>query len=332
MAVIYEFACAMARRGHEVHLYHVNFFMGDIEQLSDIDWFEFSGGVHHHFAPPEGVDLSTVPRADVMFGMAPSADVHSHVGLPVVLIQGHKMLGERIERDAYTAPCPKVCVASWLLDVGREFGVPERELLHVAPGLRHEKYRLQLPLVGRPPRVSFCYSSHWQKGAELAIAVLEEVRAIVPEVDVVAFGAADPEHEIPSWMTYRTNPSQQEIVDDIYNTSRIFLCTSVVEGFGLPNIEAMACGAALVTTDNGGSRDYAIDGQTALVASSREVEPLVDLVVALLRDDERRVEIARAGGEYVRRFDWERSAEELERFLESYVGDPAAYGWVSEVA
>ena len=42
----------------------------------------------------------------------------------------------------------------------------------------------------------------------------------------------------------------------------------------MPPMEAMACGAALVTYDNGGCRDYARDGETALVAKRRDVDDL----------------------------------------------------------
>ena len=183
------------------------------------------------------------------------------------------------------------------------------------------------PLAERPVRLSFCYSAHAQKGAELALEVLTRVREAVPTVEVVVFGAVPPQHDLPDWVTYRTRPSQRELVDEIYNASRVFLCTSRVEGFGLPNVEAMACGAALVTTDNGGSRDYARHGDTALVADCHDPDVLSGHVVQLLEDDARRVEIAAAGHRHVRRFDWERTGELLEEFLERYVAEPVAYGW-----
>src|SRR6185295_14141998 len=101
-----------------------------------------------------------------------------------------------------------------------------------------------------------------------------------------------------------------------YNRSRIFLCSSRVEGFGLPSIEAMACGAALVTTSNGGSDDYAIHGETALVCEPDDITGMADHIARLLRDDELRIRLARQGAEYVRRtFDWDVSAEKLETFL-----------------
>jgi len=323
--VVYEFACAMARRGHTVQLFHGGFFQGDVHGLEDIDWFEFHPSLHHHFAPGGAPDES-IPDGDVLFGFAPERASLTRIGLPVVLIQGWMMLGRELELAAYRSPCPKVCVATWLVDVARELGVPDHELVHVPVGLRTEKYRLVRPIEDRPPRVTYCYSSHYQKGPDLALDVLAEVHRRVPEAEVTLFGAVAPEHVIPDWMTYRTHPPQAELVDDIYNGSRIVLSTSVVEGFGLFGIEAMACGAALVTTDNGGSRDYAIDGETALVADQDDRDGLVDHVVALLRDDEQRIRIARTGQEFVQRFQWDRSAELLEQFLERYVAEPEAFG------
>jgi glycosyltransferase involved in cell wall biosynthesis len=326
IAVIYEVAAAMATRGHDVELYHVNFFDGTIASLDELGWFSFPDGITHHFTPAGPRDLESIPDGDVFFGFSFDRNMAPESGLPVVLIQGWQMLGDKVERHAYEAPCPKVCVAGWLVDVGRGLGVPANELVHVPIGIHHDTYRVTRPVARRPLRVSFCYSSHPRKGAQFAIDVIREVKRAVPGVEVVAFGAQPPEHDLPPWVTYVTQPSPRHLVDQIYNMSRVFLCTSWVEGFGLANVEAMACGAALVTTNNGGSLDYALPGDTALVGAYGDVAGLSEHVIALLEDDDRRTAIASAGRDHVRRFDWKRTAELLEAFLESYVADPAAYG------
>lgn len=329
VAVIFEYACRMAQRGHQVHLCHTPFMRADVTRLEDIGWFTFCDGIIHHF-PSAEQDAAGIPRADFIFGFIPEREHLAHTGLPVVLIQGYEMIAGPSEQDSFRMPCPKICVAGWLVDVGLGLGVPAEQLVHIPPGLRHEKYRLTRPLTPRPPRVTFCYSSHGKKNAQLAFDVLAEVRRAVPEVEVTAFGAVPPVHEVPDWVTYHTDPTQQHLVDDIYNTSRVFLCTSDVEGFGLTSIEAMACGAALVTTDNGGAREYARHEQTALVAAPRDLEALAGHVVSLLREDDRCARIAAGGLEHVKQFDWDRSTQLLESFLERYRADPAAYGYPVE--
>jgi glycosyltransferase involved in cell wall biosynthesis len=80
-----------------------------------------------------------------------------------------------------------------------------------------------------------------------------------------------------------------------------------------------------VTTDNGGSEDFAFHAETALVSPPRDVDALVRNIVELLTDDVLRVRLAEAGNEYVRRFDWDESAAVLEGFLHRYRADPERY-------
>ena len=327
--MIFELAEELSARGHLVRLVHhpVNGVPGQgVSQLADIEWFSFRGAVDHHFV--DGTpDLESLPASDVIFAHSHHEDMPAHLGLPVVIVQGYQMFVRPLEVPTFTAPCPKVCVARWLVDVAKEdFGVPDEELFHLPLGLRHDVFRLLRPIEDRPPQVSFCYHPHIQKGSRLAVRVLERVRARVPGVEVVAFGSGVPEIELPTWMTYERNPPRKRLVEDIYNRSRVFINTSHREGFGLPPIEAMACGAALAICDNGGSRDYAIDGETALVSEPGDDEAMADHVVRLLADDAARRRIAEAGRQYVQRFTWSHSADVLEEILAAYVADPVGHG------
>ncbi len=81
----------------------------------------------------------------------------------------------------------------------------------------------------------------------------------------------------------------------------------------MPPMEAMACGAALVTYDNGGCRDYARDGETALVAKRRDVDDLAAKLEQLAARPELRARLAAAGSALVTTaFDWDRAVERLE--------------------
>jgi phosphatidylinositol alpha-1,6-mannosyltransferase len=78
----------------------------------------------------------------------------------------------------------------------------------------------------------------------------------------------------------------------------------------------MACGAALVTYDNGGCRDYARDGETALVAKRRDLDELAAKLEQLAADPGLRARIAAAGAALVTTaFDWDRAVERLERLF-----------------
>jgi glycosyltransferase involved in cell wall biosynthesis len=230
-----------------------------------------------------------------------------------------------VEEASMRYPCPKVCVARWLLDLGRRLGVPDHQLEYIPNGIDHRKYRVVTPIEDRPMQVSMLYRHHARKGPRFGLDALAALKQQVPEARIVVFSPIPLSHDVPDGTVVYTNPSQDVIVDEIYNQSRVFLCSSVIEGFGLMSVEAMACGAALVTTDNGGSQDYAIDGETALVCAPKDSAALADRMESLLRDDDRRIRLATRGHEYVRRFDWDRSGEQLEAFLRRYDGDPERY-------
>jgi glycosyltransferase involved in cell wall biosynthesis len=77
-------------------------------------------------------------------------------------------------------------------------------------------------------------------------------------------------------------------------------------------MEAMACGVALVTYDNGGCRDYARDGETALVVPRRDVQALAAALARLATDEALRARLAAAGAACVTtEFDWDRAVARL---------------------
>jgi glycosyltransferase involved in cell wall biosynthesis len=322
----YEFANALRRRGHAVNLVHYTYQQGrPYRHVDEIDWARFEDGIEHRFTNPhEPLDL---PDAD--FHSPPHLPPGTTVrrpGLPFDVLQGYQMVFPRsFEEDLMRYPCPKVCVARWLLELARRLGIPDHQLAHIPNGIDHGKYRVVTAIEDRPMQVSMLYRHHARKGPRFGLDALAALKQRVPEARIVVFSPIPLSHDVPDGTIVYTNPSQDVIVNEIYNQSRVFLCSSVIEGFGLMSVEAMACGAALVTTDNGGSQDYAIDGETALVCAPKDSGALADRMEALLRDDERRIGLAEKGSEYVRRFDWDRSGEQLEAFFRTYELDPERY-------
>jgi len=316
----------MAARGHDVHLFHAEIYGQAALSTDDIPWYEFAPAIRHHFPGLGGADRNAVPEADIIFGYSSEREMPPQAGLPVVLIQGYRMFKTDVEQAAYRAPCPKICVARWLIDVGVSLGVPREQFAYVPNGIHQERFPLKQPIEARRRRVALCYNEHPTKGWPVAVDVFRRMHDEAPDVELVVFSTFPAPPDLPPFVDYRRNPPLDEIVDDIYNQSAVFLCTSEVEGFGLTSIEAMACGAALVTTDNGGSHDYAFDGETALVSPHDDPGALVANLRALLDDDARRMEIAQAGRAHVAIFNWAHSAAMLEEFLDAYRADPAKYG------
>lgn len=319
VTALYEFANGLSRRGHRVHLLHADFFRHRIDSIEDLAWFPFEPGIEHHLI--EAGDPSAIPDADVYFGQP----VEPKHGQPVVLIQGYEMLHLGLEQEAFRTPCLKVCVASWLAEVGTRFGAHPEQFEVVPMGIDHGRFRVVRAIPGRAEQIGMLMSTHPAKGFETGLRALEIVREQRPSVRVLLFGTSQPKQPLPDWATFVLEPDPQHLVEQVYNESSVFVQSSDYEGFGFTAVEAMACGAALVTTDNGGSRDYAIHDETALVSAPGDAKALASHVVDLLDDDARRVRLAQAGQAYVQRFDWDEAAVNLESSLLRYLADPAAY-------
>jgi glycosyltransferase involved in cell wall biosynthesis len=149
------------------------------------------------------------------------------------------------------------------------------------------------------------------KGVADGLAAVARVRPRVPGLRLVGFGVRPPRGR-PPYDEFHANPPQAALAA-LYSGADVYLCPSWDEGLGMPPMEAMACGAALVTYDNGGCRDYARDGQTALVAPRRDVEALAEALGRVATDEALRSRLAAAGAAWVTtEFDWDRAVARLE--------------------
>ncbi len=314
---LYEFGNALARRGHRVQLVHAPFFRHRIDSMDDLAWFRFEPSIDHHVYTAS----DRLPPADIVFGTPDRPGA----GLPVTLIQGVEMLHLGLEQAAFRSRALKVCIASWLADEGRRFGVGADQFEVVHMGIDQDRFQAHTPIEGRAPVVGILHSSHEAKGWEVGLSALEAAHQKVPDLRVLAFGTSHPAGSLPEWVTFHLNPPQDELVTHIYDRCAAFVQSSHYEGFGFTAVEAMACGAALATTDNGGSRDYAFHDRTALVSEPGDADALAANVVALLTDPELRIRLARAGREVAAGFSWDQAGADLEACLLRYLADPEAY-------
>jgi glycosyltransferase involved in cell wall biosynthesis len=115
--------------------------------------------------------------------------------------------------------------------------------------------------------------------------------------------------------------SGPSLVEQVYDQTSVFLCASIREGFGFPSLEAMACGAALVSTRNGGVDDFAVDGQSALLADVGDIAGLADSVLSLLADPARRNDLAEAALVASARFTWSASVDAFESAVRAALSD-----------
>jgi hypothetical protein len=100
--------------------------------------------------------------------------------------------------------------------------------------------------------------------------------------------------------------SDQDLLQ-LYNACDLFVFPSFYEGFGLPALEAMACGRAVVCA-NTTALPEVVDG-AAIVFDPYAVDEIVRAIADLLLDGELRVRMERLGLQRAAHFSWQKTAE-----------------------
>jgi glycosyltransferase involved in cell wall biosynthesis len=96
-----------------------------------------------------------------------------------------------------------------------------------------------------------------------------------------------------------------------YNAATAFVYPSLYEGFGMPILEAQACGTAVITSNVPPMTEAA--GDAALLASPYDVEELAANLNRLLTDEPLRSELEEQGLTHASQFTWMRTAQETAR-------------------
>lgn len=94
-----------------------------------------------------------------------------------------------------------------------------------------------------------------------------------------------------------------------------FVFPSLYEGFGIPVLEAGACGVPVITSNTSSLPEVA--GDAALLVDPHDVDAIAAAMLRLVEDDALRAELARRGQENVKRFSWEKCARETLAVLEA---------------
>jgi glycosyltransferase involved in cell wall biosynthesis len=103
----------------------------------------------------------------------------------------------------------------------------------------------------------------------------------------------------------------------LYNACRLYINPSLYEGFGLPLLEAMACGAACLAAATSSLPE--IGGNAALYIPPLDPGLWADAIEALWDDQERREELGRLGSAQAQRFSWKRAARETLKVYQQVV-------------
>ena len=106
-------------------------------------------------------------------------------------------------------------------------------------------------------------------------------------------------------------PKNDEDIAHYMNISHIFVSTSWWEGFGLPPLEAMACGCAVLLTNAGGVNEYAIPNENCLMYEPKKQEELVEKLNLLIENKQLQNNLSENALYSAENFSWKKSTNQL---------------------
>jgi len=116
----------------------------------------------------------------------------------------------------------------------------------------------------------------------------------------------------------------------LYSGASLFVFPSLYEGFGLPVIEAMACGAPVVCSNTSSLPEAA--GDAALLVDPLDANALAEAIIRALANDELRHALREKGLAQAAKFSWEQTARETHKAYELARSCGAAYNHRQENA
>lgn len=313
--VVLQQAEALARRGHRVSV---------VSPGPPPDWFELTGARFERSAFADSRDLAEadVRVATLWRTVAPALALAR--GPVFHLCQGYEGEITWYEscwadvRAAYAAPTRKLAVSATLaarldrfgfgpvLDVGQTFDPAD-----FTPGPEREPDDPPGVLVVGPVEIDF-------KGIDVVLEGLRRYRAAggrfrLRRVSYFPAGDAERRFDVTDEYHYRLPPERMAFA---YRSADALVAGSrLAEGFGLPTLEALACGVAVLTSDTAGQRE--IGGGAAAYYREGDPDALAAAMPAVLSPEARRAARV-AGPAAAGRYDSARVAERLEAaFLEA---------------
>lgn len=165
----------------------------------------------------------------------------------------------------------------------------------------------------RNPSILFVGTLAGRKRGRMLLEIFRnEIRPALPDAEL--WLVAEKNVHEPGVVCFST-PDEQTLAD-LYRRAWVFCLPSTYEGFGVPYIEALACGTPVVATPNDGAREVLEEGRWGILASPTE---LGAALLSLLQDIPRRQRLAQQGLERVAVFKQTRVVDAYESLFEETV-------------
>ena len=157
-----------------------------------------------------------------------------------------------------------------------------------------------------------------RKGLSVLLAAIPIVSRFIPDIRILVAGPGQSEDfidsidpQLRSRVTFLGRLTEDEKADFLASVSLYIAPNTGGESFGIILAEAMAAGAPVVASDIPAFVSLTGNGKYGSLFPSEDSNGLAQVIIDLLKDEERRSALAKAGRMHAQEFDWDRVAEEI---------------------
>lgn len=224
---------------------------------------------------------------------------------------GFDSSNEKLTEEVWSGSMSTISVAASLIPQLERYS--NKKVMAVIPnGVRRDEYYLE---ECKRDGIGMVYGAHPNKSPEEALTLVKLIKGRWPEIPLYIFGA-NRRPKIIHKNDYWFHPSISQ-ARRLYNRAKVWLVPSRMEGFGLPLLEAMACGAACISTDNVGCTEVVKHGVNGILVPIGQPHCFLEYIDLLMRNEKRREKIVTEGYKTVKHFSWDNAVDAMEKFLKT---------------
>lgn len=324
--MVFEYANRLVNDGHLVNIVYAGsifwkkkkllyklsgiyrYFEKVLKGFSARRWFPLDPRIKEYLS--FSLNERHMPKSDIYVCSTPiTAQYLNNYNIPpyskFYFIQGYENWGGITENElfeTYHFNMSKIVVSNWLQKILKS---QNEESSLVPNGFDTTLFKKNIEIDKRSKfAIGIVYNKVPIKGFKFGYEALLKIKEKYPNIKVYVFGTFPRPDFLDSDFQYFFSPSKERIIN-IYNDISIFVAPGIQEGFGLTVGEAMACGVAVVCTDNEGYKEMAVNEKNCLMSPVKNPDAMAENIIRLIEDNELRIRLAEQGYKDIQAFDIE---------------------------
>jgi len=197
-------------------------------------------------------------------------------------------------------------------------GIPEADIQVSHCGVEPTEVVVDVDQV-RPHRVVYVGRLEPYKRVDILLRAMARLAGRFPTAELLVIGKGSERPALEKLAgelgltdrTHFTGYVSNSERDSLLADSRVCVCASEKEGWGLTVIEANQLGTPVVASDVPGLRDSVRNGQTGLLAPYGDVDAFAEAIGRLLEDDAYSLQMSREAQRWSQHFNWDVAASEM---------------------